>query len=44
MCENHKKEAYGRWGDIDAYREYVKETRNYTKEKRAAASEGSAVK
>ena len=36
----HKTEAYSRWGNTDAYREYTKKTKTYTKEKLAEANDG----
>ena len=38
--KNYETEARSRWGDTDAYREYEKKAKNYTKEKRAEINEG----
>ena len=40
MKDNYSTEARERWGDTDAYREHVEKTKNYTKEKWAAANDG----
>ena len=37
---NRENEARLRWGDTAAWREHTEKTQNYTKEDRAAASEG----
>ena len=36
----YKFEAYERWGNTDAYREYEQKTKNYTKEKWTEANDG----
>lgn len=36
----YKFESYERWGNTDAYREHEQKTKNYTKEKWAAANDG----
>ena len=38
--KNYENEARSRWGNTDAYREHEQKTKNYTKEKWAAANEG----
>ena len=38
--KDYKTEARERWGDISAYREHEKKTKNYTKEKWAEINEG----
>ncbi len=38
--KNYQTEARERWGNTDVYREHEQKTKNYTKEKWAAASEG----
>ena len=38
--KNYVNEAYSRWGNTDAYREYEQKTKNYTKEKWAEANDG----
>ena len=41
ITENdYSKESIDRWGDTDAYREHEQKTKNYTKEKWAAANDG----
>ena len=40
MIEKYECEARERWGNTDAYREHEKKTKNYTKEKWAAANDG----
>ncbi len=37
---NYKTEARSRWGNTDAYREYERKTKNYTKEKWGEANDG----
>ena len=38
--KNYETEARSRWGATDAYREHEQKTKNYTKEKWAAANDG----
>ena len=38
--KNYENEARSRWGATDAYREYERKTKNYTKEKWAEANDG----
>ena len=38
--KNYENEVRSRWGTADAYREHEQKTKNYTKEKRAEASDG----
>ena len=38
--KNYETEARSRWGNTDAYREHEQKTKNYTKEKWAAANDG----
>ena len=38
--KNYKPEACSRWGITDAYRDYEKKTKTYTKEKYAEANDG----
>lgn len=38
--EKYKAEVRERWGETDAYREHSEKTKDYTKEKWAAANEG----
>ena len=38
--KNYETEARERWGNTDAYQEYEKKTKNYTKEKWAEANDG----
>lgn len=38
--KNYDSEARSRWGNTDAYREYEKKAKNYTKEKYAEANDG----
>ena len=38
--KNYENEARSRWGNTDAYREHTEKTKNYTKEKWAAANDG----
>ena len=38
--KNYETEARSRWGNIDAYREHERKTKNYTNEKWAEASDG----
>ena len=40
MNKNYETEARSRWGNTDAYREHEQKTKNYTKEKWAAANDG----
>ena len=40
MTNNYINEAREHWGNTDAYREYEKNTKNYTKEKWAEANDG----
>ncbi len=40
MNNTYSKEDCKRWGDTDAYREHTEKTKNYTKEKWAAANDG----
>ena len=37
---DYKTEVYERWGDTSTYREHEQKTKNYTKEKWAAANDG----
>ena len=38
--KNYENEARSRWGATDAYREYERKTKNYTKETWAEANDG----
>ena len=40
MKDNYSTETRSRWDATDAYREYEKKTKNYTKEKWAEANDG----
>jgi len=40
IYNGYKNEARERWGDTDAYREQEEKTKDYTKEKWAAANDG----
>ena len=40
MNNKYENETLERWGNTDAYNEYTKKTKNYTKEKWADASDG----
>ena len=40
MANNYKNKSRERWGNTDAYREYEKKTKNYTKEKWAEINDG----
>ena len=40
MKNNYENEVRSRWGNTDAYREHEEKTKDYTKEKWAAANDG----
>ena len=40
MINDYESETRARWGNTDAYREYERKTKNYTKEKLAEANDG----
>ena len=43
MKSSYETEAYSRWGNTDAYREYEQKTKTYTKEKFVEVNDGLMV-